>query len=58
MDILAQVFTSGMVVAILWFQVRNVDSKVEKIMNNHLKHIADDVTDIKIRIAVLEDHDK
>ena len=41
----------------VWFII-DLKRDVVKIRDNHLKHIADDITDIKVRLAILEDHDK
>ena len=39
---------------VLWF-IKDLHKTVNNIRDNHLKHIAKDIGDIKIRVAVLEE---
>ena len=49
-----QVIGSLSTIGILWFLIRDVKKEVMIIKDNHLKHIADDISDIKERVSVLE----
>ena len=64
-----EIISSGVLLAILWYLIKDskkdvkADIKIVRddlavVKNNHLAHIQEDITDIKVRIAVLEDHDK
>ena len=47
MEYIPQILGSLGTLGVLFWQIRNVDSKVDKMMNNHLVHIAKDITSIK-----------
>ena len=49
-----QVIGSLSTIGILWFLIRDVKKEVMIIKDNHLKHIAEDISDIKERVSVLE----
>ena len=49
-----QIIGSLSTIGILWFLIRDVKKEVMIIKDNHLKHIADDISDIKERVSVLE----
>ena len=47
MEYIPQILGSLGTLGVLFWQIRNVDAKVDKMMNNHLTHIARDITSIK-----------